>query len=312
MRALRSAPASGARRLLPGLLVLPLFGCASLQPERAPDADYNALFGAGSELAYATEFPVGSAAEAVARGDAALDQGDTDRALFEYIRALNKDSDNAEALYKIGGIHAARGNTQLAELAFRRALAAEPKHAGALTGLGILLTKKREYAEAESKLRAAVRADPALARAHNALGVLADIDRDYASAQRHYRRALAIAPRSPMLLNNLGFSRYLAGDDAGAISAFEQALELTPGYQRAWRNLGLVYTRQRRYQDALDAFAKVQDEPQAYNDVGYLAMLSGRLDDAESFFDQAIRLSPEYYELANQNAERVRSLKGTR
>lgn len=297
----------------PGVLLLSLLaGCAQLPGKASVNDDYAALLGGRSDLPYATEFPVGSAAEATAKGDAALAGGDIDRALFEYIRALRKEGSNAEVLYKIGSIHAARNNTELAELAYRKALASDPRHAGALAGLGLLLTRQREYAEAERNLNAALRVNPRLARAHNGLGVLADINRDYPRAQRHYQEALAIAPRSPVLHNNLGYSRYLGKDDAGAITEFKQALELSPSYALAWRNLGLVYTKQRRYAEALDAFGKVQDTPKAYNDVGYVAMLAGRLDDAESFFDQAARLSPEYYSLAEENAKRVQALKGSR
>jgi Flp pilus assembly protein TadD len=303
------------RRLAPVLLVAVVLGLSTgcAQSPRKSDGDtesYSNLRGGQSDLAYVTEFPVGSAAEANAKGDAALAAGDIDRALFEYIRALQKEGDNAEVLYKIGGIHAARDNNQLAELAFRKALAVDPRHAGALTGLGILLTKQRNYAEAERSLSAAVRENPRLARAYNALGVLADINRDYALAQRYYQDALAIAPRSPMLHNNLGYSRYLGSNYTGAIAEFERALELSPNYALAWRNLGLVYTKLARYDEAVQAFGKVQDLPKAYNDVGYLAMVAGRLDDAEAFFDQALLLSPEYYNLASENAQRVQTLKG--
>lgn len=289
-----------------------LGGCAQTPTKAAGGDNYSVLSGGQSDLPYATEFPVGSAAEANAKGDAALSSGDIDRALFEYIRALQKEGDNADVLYKIGGIHAARNNTQLAELAFRKALAVDPRHAGALTGLGILLTKHRNYAEAERNLSAAVRQNPRLARAHNALGVLADIDRDYARAQRHYQDALSVAPTAAMLHNNLGYSRYLGGNYTGAIAEFERALELSPNYALAWRNLGLVYTKLARYDEALQAFEKVQDASKAYNDVGYLAMVAGRLDDAETFFDEAMRTSPEYYNLAGENAKRVQTLKGER
>ena len=305
-----------ARRHSPGglrlaLLFLVLLGGCAQQPTKTTDAgDYAALLGAQSDVAYATEFPVGSATEALAKGDAALAGRDSDRALFEYIRALRKEGDNAEAFYKIGAIHAARGKDDLAEMAHRQALATDPRHAAAMTGLGILLTRKRHYAEAGTQLRAALRLDPKLAGAHNALGVLADIDRDHPRAQGHYRDGLALAPRSPTLHNNLGYSYYLAGNNPAAIREFRAALDSNPKYALAWRNLGLVYSRQGKYEEALAAFGKVQDAPKAYNDVGYIAMVAGRLDDAQSFFDEAQRLAPEYYPTASDNAERVRRLKG--
>ena len=266
-----------------------------------------ALFGAS---AASTATDAGTPAEIITRGDAALTAGDADRALFEYLRALNKGGDDAAALHKIGLIHAARGNDELAETAYRRARARDPPHAGALTGLGTLLTRQRRYAEAETQLLAALRRDPKTPAAHNALGVLADIQGQHRLAQAHYLDGLAHAPDSAILHNNLGYSHYLAGNNKAAIAEFREALAQKPNYAMAWRNLGLVYTRQGRYEEALAAFNKVQDLPQAYNDVGYIAMVAGKLDDAQSFFDEALRLSPEYYPTAGENARRVRTLKG--
>jgi len=291
-------------------LVLALSGCVTAPQKRGGSSSaYDALYDGKSDLAYVTELPVSSAAEAIALGDAAFMERDLDKALFQYIRALKKDGDNADALYKIGVIHGARGNTLLAEAAYRWALRDEPDHAGALSGLGIILMKQRQYDEANAKLSAAIRANPSLPDAHNALGILADMERDYARAQDHYERALAIVKDSPEVINNLGYSRYLSGNEKGAITAFQDALRIDPSYKRAWRNLGLVYAKKGQYDKALDALSKVEDLPKAYNDVGYVAMLGGDLSEAEGFFDEAMRLSPQYYELAGKNAQRLQMLK---
>lgn len=304
----RSRYTVGAALLAPAFCAA-LAGCASPPTKPTTVNPYGSLYSGKSEVAYATQMPVSSANEAVVRGDAAIASGDLDRALFEYIRALEKEGDNADVLYKIGVIHASRGNTQLAELAYRWALKANGQHAGALTGLGVLLIKKRQYVEAQAKLDAAVRINPQLVRAQNGLGVLADIERDYRRAQRHYEAALAVAGKSAEVWNNLGYSRYLSGNRSGAMAAFNEALKNDPRYERAWRNLALVYAREGDYRKALDALSKVEDVPKAYNDVGYVAMVSGRLNDAGALFTEAMQLSPEYYELAATNLRRLRTIR---
>ena len=288
-----------------------LAGCLSLPTKLATGlGTHSALYDGKSEVAYGTQLPVTSVAEAIQRGDLAVAGGDLDRGLFEYIRALDLDEGNPQVLAKIGQIHFVRGNQQLAEIAFTWSLQKDPRNPAALSGLGILLLKKRDYAQAKQHLEQAVGIDDHLWRAHNALGVIADLEHDYASAQRHYEQALAGAPGSPSLLNNLGYSRYLAGNLKGAIAAFREALLGDPGYQLAWRNLALVYTREGRYTDAVDALAKVQDLPKAYNDVGYVAMVGGKLDDAEGLFEEAKRLSADFYTLADTNQRRVAILQG--
>jgi Flp pilus assembly protein TadD len=290
-------------------LVLP--GCKTLEPKVATGlGSHSALYDGKSELAYNTQFPVTSVPEALQRGDLAVASGDFDKGLFEYIRALDLDEGNPLALARIGHIHYQRGNHQLAELAFRWSLQKDPRNPETLAGLGILLLKKRDYPAARQTLEQAVRIEPRLSSAHNALGVIADLEKDYARAQDHYQQALVSAPGTASLLNNLGYSRYLSGDYKGAIAALRDSLLADPNYQLAWRNLGLVYARQGRYTEAVEAFSKVQDLPKAYNDVGYLAMVGGKLDDAKGFFEEAKRQSAEFYSLADTNQRRVEIMKG--
>jgi len=288
-----------------------LSGCISMPTKSAKGlGTYGSLYDGKSEIAFGTELPVTSAGEAIQLGDLALSEGDLDKALFRYIQALELDEHNAQALSKIGTIHSVRGNQRLAEIAYRWALREDPRNLAALTGVGVLSLKKRDYAEARKHLDLAVSIDDRIALAHNALGVIADLDRDYARAQRHYEKALVGNPGSPSLLNNLGYSRYLSGNWKGATAAFREALLVDPNYELAWRNLALVYAREKRYTDAVDALSKVQDLPKAYNDVGYVAMVGGRLDDAKGFFEEAKRQSADFYTLADTNQRRVEIMQG--
>lgn len=310
IRSKRGAP----RAIWPCVLLcvpLSLAGCIS-QPTKSSSGlgPYASLYDGKSDIAFATLFPVSSPAEAIQRGDLAMTQADLDRALFEYIRALDLDPKNADALYKIGLIHSMRGNLPLAEMAYRWSLQEDPGNVGSLTGLGVLLLKKREYAESRMLLEKAIGIDDRIARAHNALGVIADLERDYARAQRHYSRAIETSAESAALMNNLGYSRYLGGNLKGAASAFREALLIDPNYELAWRNLALVYTRQGRYDEAVEALVKVQDQAQAYNDVGYLLMVDGKLEKAQGYFEEAKRLSPSFYALADTNSRRVELMQG--
>ncbi len=286
-------------------------GCAG-GPQRATSdlGLFSPLYDGKSNVAHGTLLPVTSAAEALQRGDAALAEGDVDKALFEYIRALDFDDHRSVALTKIGAIHGARDNDRLAEVAYRGALNEDPDEVRALTELGVLLLERRDYAEARQHLQRALSINGELWRAHNALGVIADLSADYAVGQRHYEQALQLTPGNPEILNNLGYSRYLSGDWGGAIAAFREALLSDPRYARAWRNLALVYARQERYTDAIESLAKIQEMPKAYNDVGYLAMLAGELDQAETLFAEAKRLSPHFYAMADTNQRRVELMKG--
>ncbi len=289
-------------------LSLTLLACAATpQKSDGNGGAYSALYDGESTAAFGTSFPAGSPAEAKARGDAAAKAGDWDRALFEYIRGLEMAEEPSPAvLYRIGAIHDRRGNAELAEAAYRWALRVEPKEHSARIALGILRLRQRAYGEARQALETAVDEGARSWRAQNALGVLADLDSRFAAAKKHYENALEINAGSAVILNNLGYSRYLAGDWSGAREALERALAADAEHKLAWRNLGLVHVREGRYEEALAAFRHTQPSAEAYNDMGYVAMLDGDAEMAARLFDEAMRVSPTFYETASENATRVR------
>lgn len=293
------------------VMLLVLGGCATTPPAEEP-ADYGSLYDGKATVAYATQFPSASPEEANRRGDEALVKGDTDLALFQYVNALELGGADDGILYKIGRIHANRGNIRLARLAYQSALKVNSNHAGAHQGLGLILLERREYEAAEQHLEQAVALEPERWQAQNGLGVLADLRGEYPQAVSHYLAALKILPDFPQLLNNLGYSKYLSGDWAAAQRNFQKALNKDPYLRRAWLNLGLTLARLGQYEDSLNAFRQVLDEPQAWNNVGYVCMLDGKYDPAESFFLKAIALSPTYYVTAQENLERVQELRISR
>ena len=287
------------------MLVGVLAGCAS-NPRSGADDTYAALYDGESTTAYSTAFPVASPEEAYRNGDAAMNAGDPDRALFEYLRGLKMErAPQAEPLYRIGTIHHRRDNHRLAMLAYQWALEVEAIHIGAKTGLGIVYLQQRQYDQAEQQLQPVVENGKAPWQAFNALGVIADIQGDYAKAQGYYEQGLADNPMVPRMLNNLGYSHYLEGDWPAARQALRQALAIDPSYELAWRNLGLVHARDGDYDFAIEAVARNGERAEALNDIGYIAMVDGRYAEAMNFFQEAMRQSPAYYVTASENARQL-------
>ncbi|XZX93634.1 tetratricopeptide repeat protein, partial [Stutzerimonas frequens] len=70
--------------------------------------------------------------------------------------------------------------------------------------------------------------------------------------------------------------------------------------------------RTERYEEALSAFEQIGSRAQASNDVGYICLVEGKLDEAEQFFRSAMEQSPSHYATAWDNLERVRQLRKVR
>src|SRR5688572_6418168 len=246
-------------------LVTALAGCASM-PERgnetvstrAERAAAEKLYAGQSPVVHATEFPVASAAEGIARGDMAWRQGKLDLAVYLYVQSLAYDSAMAGPFLKIAAIHEQLGNNALAEKAFELALERDPANAGACERLGLLYLESRQDEAAERLLHAAVRKDPNRWRAYNGLGILADRRAEYGLAEQHYDRAHLLQPNNASVINNRGYSHYLAGKPEAAEADLRYALQLG-GPPGTWTNLGKALAKQGRHEEALESLLKEAD-----------------------------------------------------
>ena len=251
-------------------------------------------------VVHATEFPVASAAEGIARGDEAWRAGHLDLAIYLYVQSLAFDKKNADPYLKIGAIHERRGNRALAEKAFENALSLAPDNAGAQERLGLLYLQDKRDEDARRLFEQAVAADPSRWQSHNGLGIAADRRGAFAAAITHYDAALAAEPRAASVVNNRGYSRYLAGDLAGAEVDFRAALQLG-AHAGTWTNLGQVLARQGRYPESLESFQQEHELAQACNLVGEAALARDDLTTAQDFFMRAASASPRYYQAAYDN-----------
>ena len=285
-----------------------LSGCASTPASTDNTIARGELTDDSMDVLFATEFPVQSEQEALLRADQATKEGDTDRALFFLVRALQFRPGNVPLLVRIGQAQMQRQNLVFAKRAFVMALHYEPDHAVALEGVGLIYSSQGQDERAVACLHQAVDNDPGLWRAHNALGIYADKAGDFPTAQRHYDAALATNPDAAYVLNNRGYSKYLAGDMQGAKLDFYEAAR-NRGFLPAWANLGMIYAEGGQYRDAIKSYKLVMSEASAFNNAGHAAIENGDFDEAEQYLTEAIRLSPKYFPSAEENMALLRERK---
>lgn len=292
------------------LASLGIAGCSTTSTVSDIDVvDYDEFYDGEAELVYQNKELPETAEEMIELGDSQLVQGKEDEALYEYVKAADQDNKSYTAMYKIGDIHAKRGNEALAIKAYEMALNINPDNGQANEGLALILLNKRDYEKARAHLVKAEASGAEISwRVYNSLGVISDLEKDYKQAISYYEKALTVQPEMPLILNNMGYSHYMSGDWDSAEKYYRQAVLNDEFFERAWRNLGLLYARQGKYEEAVNAFTQVEDLPEAYNDIGFICMLNGKYDISEAFFKRAIKLAPRYYEAANSNLHKNRQL----
>ena len=309
--------------------MLGLTACSSNPTSSTVSAEHNELYEGQPILAYIAERQSKTPEEAMQRALKAKTEQDFDRALYEYIRAYELDNQHTDALVQIANIHYARKNYRIAYLAYQKALFIEPNLIAAHQGSGLILLRKKQHDLALESFSKAValdkaqraeqtemKTDQATKAAHstlaiesyNGLGIIYDMKGKFDEARLNYQAALELNANDKIILNNLGYSYYLQSNWSQAERYFTRALQVDSAYQPGWKNLGLVYARQEKYMQALEALEQAMDTPQAYNDIGYVCLLSKRYERAADFFQKAISANPQYYEIAYQNLLRVKRL----
>jgi predicted O-linked N-acetylglucosamine transferase (SPINDLY family) len=175
-----------------------------------------------------------------------------------YLRILQADPDQADALHLLGLIHAQAGDRRRAVACIGRALAVRPRWAEAPANLGNVLREQGKPDEAVPFLCRALQLRPDFAEAHINLGKALEGRGDPAGAAECYRRALALRPDHAPALNNLGNALRDQGDLDGALACYRRVMELEPGHATAHSNL--LYTLHYRAGVTATALAGVHAE----------------------------------------------------
>ncbi len=324
------------------LLILIVSGCASHQPNGDPYDSAAPMshedVAADSDTPMPGYEPPKTVAEAIARGDAALLQANKKMALFEYAQGLTlvakEDGDQEKpALSAQDKADLARLYSKLAELNFeignldsalksvKASLELEPNSIRGHELAGILYLKKRNYDLAKSYFNDSIALDNARLKsteitnqpdvlspyyAYTGLGLIADLEKQSDLAEENFNKAILVRPNSPQSYTNLAYSYYLQGDYVKAQNLNQRALSLNNSYKPAWRNLGMLYIVQGHEIEGLRAFMRIEEDYQAYNDVGYLYQVIGNTERASFFFNKAIDTAPHYYTPAYNNLKNQR------
>ncbi|HEY7723803.1 MAG TPA: tetratricopeptide repeat protein [Anaeromyxobacteraceae bacterium] len=168
--------------------------------------------------------------------------------------------------------HLDAGDLERAEAAFALALEFKPDLPEAWNGAGVAAERRGDLAGARRLFERAVRYHPDFAEAHANLGAVALLAGDHASAEGHLRAALAVDP--DLWVARLGLGRTLL-HRGRAEPASRQA-----HWSRARREYLLLLESR-------------EDCPEAWHDLGYMDLESGRLEGAEASYRRAAALSAD-------------------
>jgi Flp pilus assembly protein TadD len=246
--------------------------------------------------------------EAVVLAERAIAAGRFEDAREILDRVLLGDPENVNAKLALAELALARGATGAAQQAFAPLTSTPGVEARALQGEGISLLLMGEEVAGSNRLQRAVDADPTLWRAWNGLGSYHDGRGEWTAAIESYEKALAIQPKSLMVQNNLGYSYFMQGRLDDAIAILTRVLEREPGFELARANLRLAYARKGQYVHALSGSGD-RELGRNLNNVGYIALLRGDYENAESYLLRAMEEEASFNRVAWRNLGYLKNLR---
>ena len=193
-----------------------------------------------------------------------LSKDDCEKALTYFAKAVESDSNYAEAWAQSGFCNEKLGKHSEALEASKKAVSLRPS-AESYFNIGLANFYLKQYREAAEGYRQAIKLDP------------------YNSADAYY--ALGLVYRD-----------WSKPDEE--IQAYKQAIRLRPDYTSAYERLGTRYLRSKKFIEAVEIFRQLSalkpGDAIAPNNMGEAYLELNRLNEALESFRQSIRLKPDF------------------
>lgn len=298
--------------ILSVFLTTALIGCSSMSSDYSKKTDNSNFMEKSTSLPFLGLPAPKSTEEAIKNGDVAFAEMDYNKALFEYVRALDLDEADPVIYIKIAKTHDKMRHYNISQIAYSEALKLDQENITALERIAALFLRKNDTIKAKDYARKSIthynsatlsEQDSGIfpIDAYTTMGIIMDLEKKPRQAMIYYKAALKQDPTNPSIHNNIGYSHYLSDNLDAAEIHFKNSINLDSKHSLAWKNLGLLYAIQNRYMESINAFEQISTKIQAYNDVGYICLINEKFTEAEFFLKRAIDLNPKYYKTAEEN-----------
>jgi len=134
------------------------------------------------------------------------------------------------------------------------------------------------------------------------LGLAAFRQGEYSRAKREIARAIDTAPDIAHYHNHLGLVYFQEGDYKRAEEYYRNAVKIDERYSDTYNNLGALHIKLGKYEDALKYFDMVLNDPMypyphyVQTNIGIVKRLQKRYDEAERYFNNALRIKGTHCE----------------
>jgi tetratricopeptide (TPR) repeat protein len=219
-----------------------------------------------------------------------------DVAVNNYMKAIEINSDYADAHNNLGNTLKDQGKLNAAIKSYERALSINPDYAEAYNNLGVVLKMSDKLSFAVESYERALSINPNYAEAYNNLGIALKNLGELSNAVTSYEKALEINPNYAEAYSNLGLTQFKIGQFTNAVKNYEKALEINPNYAEAYSNLGLVQVELGQFSNAVKSYEMAlklkPNFAEGYCNYALLLYEYGKFDAALKYCKCALELKP--------------------
>ena len=232
-----------------------------------------------------------------------LSKDDCEKALPYFEKAVESDSNYAEAWAQSGFCNEKLGRHAEALEASKKAVSLRPS-AESYFNIGLANYYLKQYRDSAEGYRQSIKLDPYnSADAYYALGL---VYRDWGKADEEiqaYKQAIRLRPDYTVAYERLGL-RYLRSKKFNeAVEIFRQLSTLKPGDAIAPNNMGEAFFEMNRFNDAVEAFRQSirlkPDYGKAYYNLGKCLLAMGNRDAALEQYTILTNIDPDWAEKLN-------------
>lgn len=253
-----------------------------------------------------------STEELISAGFSYVNTGNLPLAKLHFATVLKREPDNLWAQIGLGEISYLAANYRDALNSFQNANAIDQENLTAILGQVKTMRRQNNLEGAIERLKRAREFAPDDTRITTELAITYDLQGKDDLAGELFREVSQKIPDQASALNNLGVDQIFNKQYREAIVSLKQALQLQPDDEQVSNNMAMALALAGEEAQALTFFTKTVGEAAAWNNLGYLYMTQGRLDDAERALRRAQDLNPKYYPKAQENLERLSHLRNSR
>lgn len=225
-------------------------------------------------------------------------QGNLERAIAAYERALEQGAGDVEAMISLARLLALERRTIEAVEYAERAVDQAPESAEAWAVLGMVYDWHAEVDQALEACQHAIELAPDHADAYAYLAEAQADAGQWAEATQTIQTAVELDSRSVDVQRNYGYVMEVQGNYWEAVKGYKEALTIHPNLAYLHIAVGKNYLALGDFDSAMESFERAtevdSDSEEAYYRLGRAYYERGKPDEAQAYLEQAIEANPEY------------------